>query len=312
MNPILQLDGICKSFGGVSTAKDVSFTLEQGAVYGLIGPNGAGKTTMMNMISGIYTPDAGKIFFEGKDITQVPAYKRARMGIGRTFQTPRFLYRSSIRDNLLVGTDLANQMGYWNSFRGKKGADFDQELQELLEVARLKLDWDEDIQAVPFGKRKLLEIVRSMLAHPKVMLVDEPAAGLNNKEIEYAMDLLNLAAKKRNIGVLLIEHSMDMVMDICRRIVVLCFGEVLACGTPAEISSNPKVIEAYVFSMSNFDIALFDHCILQGRIYSLMPQEPLKLLHGHSFVNRHCSEGSSEFVRMYSRKRKPLTKFTQP
>lgn len=199
MNPILQLDGICKSFGGVSTAKDVSFTLEQGAVYGLIGPNGAGKTTMMNMISGIYTPDAGKIFFEGKDITQVPAYKRARMGIGRTFQTPRFLYRSSIRDNLLVGTDLANQMGYWNSFRGKKGADFDQELQELLEVARLKLDWDEDIQAVPFGKRKLLEIVRSMLAHPKVMLVDEPAAGLNNKEIEYAMDLLNLAAKKRNI-----------------------------------------------------------------------------------------------------------------
>lgn len=200
----------------------------------------------MNMISGIYTPDAGKIFFEGKDITQVPAYKRARMGIGRTFQTPRFLYRSSIRDNLLVGTDLANQMGYWNSFRGKKGADFDQELQELLEVARLKLDWDEDIQAVPFGKRKLLEIVRSMLAHPKVMLVDEPAAGLNNKEIEYAMDLLNLAAKKRNIGVLLIEHSMDMVMDICRRIVVLCFGEVLACGTPAEISSNPKVIEAYL------------------------------------------------------------------
>ena len=246
MNPILQLDGICKSFGGVSTAKDVSFTLEQGAVYGLIGPNGAGKTTMMNMISGIYTPDAGKIFFEGKDITQVPAYKRARMGIGRTFQTPRFLYRSSIRDNLLVGTELANQMGYWNSFRGKKGADFDQELQELLEVARLKLDWDEDIQAVPFGKRKLLEIVRSMLAHPKVMLVDEPAAGLNNKEIEYAMDLLNLAAKKRNIGVLLIEHSMDMVMDICRRIVVLCFGEVLACGTPAEISSNPKVIEAYL------------------------------------------------------------------
>lgn len=246
MKPILSLDHVHKNFGGVVAAKDVTISVQPGAVHGLIGPNGAGKTTMMNIISGIYRPDSGKIYFDGQEITDTPDYKRARMGIGRTFQTPRFLQRSSIRDNLLLGTDLANQMGYLNSFFGKKGVDFEQELKELLEVARISFNWENDISALPFGKRKLLEIVRTMLSHPKIMLVDEPAAGLNNREIEDAMNLLNLAAKKRNIGVLLIEHSMDMIMDICSEIIVLCFGEVIAIGTPEEISVNPKVIEAYL------------------------------------------------------------------
>lgn len=246
MKPILSLDHVHKNFGGVVAAKDVTVSVQPGAVHGLIGPNGAGKTTMMNIISGIYRPDSGKIYFDGQEITDTPDYKRARMGIGRTFQTPRFLQRSSIRDNLLLGTDLANQMGYLNSFFGKKGVDFEQELKELLEVARISFNWENDISALPFGKRKLLEIVRTMLSHPKIMLVDEPAAGLNNREIEDAMNLLNLAAKKRNIGVLLIEHSMDMIMDICSEIIVLCFGEVIAIGTPEEISVNPKVIEAYL------------------------------------------------------------------
>ena len=246
MNQILRLENVNKSFGGVIAAKNVTAGVYAGTVHGLIGPNGAGKSTMMNIISGIYHPDSGKIFFDGRDITDVPDYKRARMGIGRTFQTPRFVQRSSIRDNLLLGTDLANQMGYFNSFIGKKGADFDRELKELLDVARISFHWDDDITALPFGKRKLLEIVRSMLAHPKVMLVDEPAAGLNNREIEDAMNLLNLAAKQRGIGVLLIEHSMDMIMDICKEIIVLCFGEVIAIGTPKEISSDRTVIDAYL------------------------------------------------------------------
>jgi branched-chain amino acid transport system ATP-binding protein len=246
MNPILRLDHICKRFGGVVAAKDVSFSVRPGEVHGLIGPNGAGKTTMMNIISGIYAPDSGRIFFDEKDITDAKDYQRARMGIGRTFQMPRFLQRSSIRDNLLLGLDLRDQMNYLSSFFGKKGSDFETNLEELLEVAHIKLRSYDDITALPFGQRKLLEIVRSMLAAPKVILVDEPAAGLNNKEIEYAMDLLNLAAKQRNVGVLLIEHSMDMIMDICSEIVVLCFGEVIAEGTPEQISSNPKVIEAYL------------------------------------------------------------------
>ena len=246
MAAILSLDNVSKTFGGVIAAKDVTISVNSGAVHGLIGPNGAGKTTMMNIISGIYSPDSGRILFDGQDITDVPDYKRARMGIGRTFQTPRFLQRSSIRDNLLLGTDLANQMGHFNSFIGKRGIDFRHELEELIDVARISFNWDDDISALPFGKRKLLEIIRSMLAHPKVMLVDEPAAGLNNREIEDAMNLLNLASKKRSIGVLLIEHSMDMIMDICSEIVVLNFGRVIAIGTPEEVSNDPKVIEAYL------------------------------------------------------------------
>ena len=246
MKPILRLDGICKSFGGVTAAKDVTFSVLPGEVHGLIGPNGAGKSTLMNIISGIYVPDSGKIFLDEEEINKVSPFTRSRMGVGRTFQTPRFMQRSSIRDNLLLGTDLADQMGYFKSFIGKKGNPFEKELKELMEVAHFSFDWDDDISALPFGKRKLLEIVRSMLGHPRVMLVDEPAAGLNNKEIEYAMDLLKLAARERNVGVLLIEHSMDMIMDLCDDIVVINFGQVIASGKPEEIASNKLVIEAYL------------------------------------------------------------------
>jgi len=244
--PVLRLDSICKSFGGVVTAKDVSFSVYPGEIKGLIGPNGAGKTTMMNMISGIYTADSGEIFFEGKNITKTPDYARARMGIGRTFQTPRFLQRSSIRDNLLIGADLGNRIGFLQGFLGKSSTNFQSELDEMMEILHFRFDWDDDINSLPFGQRKLLEIVRSLLSHPKVILVDEPAAGLNNKEIEYLMEILRMAAKKRNVGVLLIEHSMDMIMDICESIVVLCFGVPIAQGTPAEIATNPAVIEAYL------------------------------------------------------------------
>lgn len=246
MKPILRLDEITKHFGGVSAADNVTFSVLPGEIHGLIGPNGAGKSTLMNIISGIYAPDSGSVFFDEQDITKLPPHKRARMGIGRTFQTPRFLQRSNIRDNLLLGTDLASQLGYIKSYLGFKSADFESELNELMELAGFSFDWEDDITALPYGQRKLLEIVRSMLAHPRVMLVDEPAAGLNNKEIENAMALLNEAAKKHGIGVLLIEHSMDMIMNICEEIVVISFGKVIAQGNPAEISSNQAVIEAYL------------------------------------------------------------------
>jgi ABC-type branched-chain amino acid transport systems, ATPase component len=246
MTPILRLDDVSKNFGGVTAADAVTFSVFPGEVHGLIGPNGAGKSTLMNLISGIYTPDRGKLFLNEEDISSVPSHKRARMGIGRTFQTPRFLQRSNIRDNLLLGTDLGNQMGYLKSYTGKKGSDFEKELHDLMKFTGFTFDWDDDISALAYGQRKQLEIIRSMLAHPKVMLVDEPAAGLNNKEIDDVMGLLSHAAKDRGIGVLLIEHSMDMIMNICENIDVLCFGKVIAQGTPAEVSSNEAVIEAYL------------------------------------------------------------------
>lgn len=243
---ILELNGVCKSFGGVVTAKNIDLSVMPGEIHGLIGPNGAGKSTMMNLISGIYDVDQGVIQFNGQDITNIPSYIRARRGIGRTFQTPRFLYRSNIRDNLMLGVDLHDQLGFGKSFFGQKGSDFTKELQELMELAGFGFDWDEDITAIPFGQRKLLEIVRSLLGHPKVMLVDEPAAGLTTQEIHQAKNLLMFAAKKRNIGILLIEHQMELVMSSCERIDVLVFGEILARGVPEEISTNPIVLEAYL------------------------------------------------------------------
>ena len=246
MAPILRLDGVCKAFGGVIAAQDVCFEVAPHQIMGLIGPNGAGKTTILNLISGIYEVDQGSIYINEKDVTQVPAHKRAAMGLARTFQAPRFMYRSTIRDNLLLGTDCGNQMGYWRSFLGRKGFPFDEEIKLLMSIAGFTFDWSSDINSLPYGRRKLLEIVRSLLSHPKIMLVDEPAAGLNSKEIDRAIALLEYASQERGIGVVLIEHSMDMVMNVCHNIVVLNFGRVIAIGNPEEVSTNKDVIEAYL------------------------------------------------------------------
>lgn len=246
MSSALRLEHVDKRFGGVVASKDVTFSIEAGAIHGLIGPNGAGKTTTMNLISGIYTPDNGKIFLNDIDITHVPAHMRPRMGLGRTFQTPRFLERSTIRDNLLLGTDLAENIGYFRSFFSPASKQFVKELDYYMQYAGFEIDLEKDISSLTYGQMKILEIVRSLLTHPKVMLVDEPAAGLISKEQNDAMKLLNIAAKEKNIAVLLIEHSMDLVMSSCEQIVVLNFGEVIAQGSPEEISSNEDVITAYL------------------------------------------------------------------
>ncbi len=245
-NCIMELKGVCKNFGGVVAAKNVSFQLHSGEILGLIGPNGAGKTTLLNLISGIYSVDDGSIMMCGRDITNIPSHKRARMGLARTFQTPRFLQKSDLNDNLFLGIDLADQKSYLKSFFSKKNSNFTSEVDYLMEIAHVNVDWSASVTAIPYGTLKLMEIVRAMLEMPKVMLVDEPAAGLNGQEIEYAVDLLREAAYKRNVGVILIEHSMDMVMNVCHNIIVLNFGELICHGTPKEVSSDRKVIEAYL------------------------------------------------------------------
>lgn len=167
------------------------------------------------------------------------------MGLGRTFQAPRFLHRSNIEDNLLLGSDLNDQMGFFKSFLNYRRADFRHELDELMEIAGFAIDQDDAISRLPYGQRKLLEIVRSMLTHPKAMLVDEPAAGLNGTEINNATALLKLA-RDRGIAVVLIEHSMDMVMNNCDEITVLNFGKVIADDVPGIVSRDSQVIEAYL------------------------------------------------------------------
>jgi len=247
MEPILTIKNVSKKFGGVVAAKDISFEVMPDRIHGLIGPNGAGKSTLMNIINGLISLDSGSVYLGNKNITRLPAYTRSRMGIGRTFQTPRFLNRSNIEVNLRLGTDLANhRIGYLKSFFGKQDTKFENELESYMENAGFSIDIDNDVSSLTYGQLKFLEIIRSLLAHPKVILVDEPAAGLNDKETEKVVALLNKAAYEYGIGVLLIEHAMDVVMSICKEIVVVNFGEIIARGTPQEVSSNQDVITAYL------------------------------------------------------------------
>ena len=243
--PVLKVEGIGISFGGLKAVQNVSLEVYPGEFVGLIGPNGAGKSTVLNLISGIYSTQTGKIFFNGQDITKMPPYHRAKLGIGRTFQTPRLLNRASIRDNLYIGTDLGDHISHWSSFWGTKRSDFQQALDTYMEIAGFSFDWKDDINALPFGKKKRLEIVRALLASPKLLMVDEPAAGLNMKELEYSVALLKHAAQM-GVGVLLIEHQMDMIMNVCDRVVVLNFGEKIADDIPQKVKRNPAVIEAYL------------------------------------------------------------------
>lgn len=246
MTPILQLTDVNKSFGGVVVADHVNLSLMQGEIHGLIGPNGAGKTTMLNLISGIYQMDSGKIEFCGKDISTMPAHNRARMGLGRTFQTPRFLDKTDIEENLMIANDLSHRISFARSFCTKKDRRYLGLLEELTRIAGFTFSLEDDISSLTFGQRKLLEIIRALLSHPKAVLIDEPAAGLNGAEIQNEIRLLQWATQHMGIGILLIEHSMDMIMSICQTITVLNFGCVIACGTADEIAGNEDVIAAYL------------------------------------------------------------------
>ncbi len=246
MEPILKLTDVNKSFGGVVVADHVELSLYPGEIHGLIGPNGAGKTTLLNLISGIYEMDSGKIEFCGKDISRTPPHDRARMGLGRTFQTPRFLDKTDIEENLMIANDLSHRVPFLKSFFSGKDRRYLDRLETLTRIAGFTFNLEDDISSLTFGQRKLLEIIRAILAEPKAILIDEPAAGLNGGEIQNEIRLLQWATRELGVGILLIEHSMDMIMSVCQVITVLNFGCVIACGTPNEIAGNEEVITAYL------------------------------------------------------------------
>ena len=237
---ILQLSDVCKRFGGVVAADQITLELYGGETFGLIGPNGAGKTTLLNLITGIYASSSGTITLNRKNITKLPTHKRARLGIARTFQHPRLLDGCDIRTNILMGVDLANK-------RKRKGeAEVRKEMEMLLERAGLQnVNLEDSIEKLSYGQQKMLEIVRALLSEPKVLLLDEPAAGLNEKEMEYIVRLIQVAVEKE-IAVLLIEHAMDLVMGICDRLTVLNFGQVLTQGETSKVLNDKRVITAYL------------------------------------------------------------------
>lgn len=238
--PKLVLNNICKNFGGVVAASDICLDIYGGETMGLIGPNGAGKTTLINLITGVYRADSGQILFKGKDVSKEPTYKRAIRGMGRTFQHPHLLDRCDVWTNIVMGSDMAARKGK------RTDRNIEQELGELLECAGLSgIDLTDPLSKMAYGQQKLLEVVRVLLSHPDILLLDEPAAGLNNRETQYVSELIQYAVA-RDTGVLLIEHSMELVMGVCDRITVLNFGHQITTGTPAQVQNDPEVIRAYL------------------------------------------------------------------
>jgi branched-chain amino acid transport system ATP-binding protein len=236
-SPILRLDKICKSFGGLQVLLDVDLSVEQEEIVGLIGPNGAGKSTLFNVITSIYKPDRGEVYLRGQKITGLAPHKICHMGIARTFQLIKTFLKMTVLENVMVGSV------YGREHRGKGARKKALEALDLVELSEKK-----DVMAahITLSDRRLLEVAMALASMPVVTLLDEPMAGLNSSEIHKVLQVIKRARDERKIAVLWIEHKVDAVLDFCDRVVVLDYGLKIADGKPDEIANDKKVIEAYL------------------------------------------------------------------
>ncbi|MBS4189572.1 ABC transporter ATP-binding protein [Bacillus sp. FJAT-49705] len=249
---VLKIKSISKNFGGISALTDVSFSIEEGEIFGLIGPNGAGKTTMFNMITNLFPPSSGEITFAGEIITGIKPHLITEKGICRTFQNIRLFPQMSALENVMVGGHSRSKSGVFSSvIRTKAQRNEEARLRgsaiELLELVGLSDGIGTEAENLSYGQQRRLEIARALASKPKLLLLDEPAAGMNETETDDLFDLIK-KVQARGITVLIIEHDMPLVMKLCDRILVLNFGKKLAEGTPKDIQNNKAVIEAYLGS----------------------------------------------------------------
>lgn len=256
---VLELKNITKNFGGISALTDVSFQINEGEIFGLIGPNGAGKTTMFNVITNMFAPTSGEILFLGENISGIKPHKITDKGICRTFQNIRLFSQMSVLENVLVGAHCRNKSGVLKSVLRTKSQKQEEKSNhqvaiELLELVGLSRYENTIAENLAYGQQRRLEIARALASNPKLLLLDEPAAGMNETETENLFDLIK-KVQQRGVTVLLIEHDMPFVMKLCDRITVINFGKKLAEGTPTEIQNNQDVIEAYLGSEEDEEIA---------------------------------------------------------
>lgn len=247
---MLQVKDITLSFGGLKAVNHVSMEVRDGSITGLIGPNGAGKTTFFNLVSGVYTPDSGEILFDGQNITGKRCYQINEAGISRTYQVINLFKKMSVLENVLVGMHSRIHAGFFASLlrlpaQRAEEARCREKAMELLHFVGLEKQADAEAGGLSYGQQRLLEIVRAMASGPRVLLLDEPAAGMNSRENEELMELLKQVTA-RGISILIIEHDMNLMMNLCNYIYVLNYGKLLAEGRPNEIQQNPDVIAAYL------------------------------------------------------------------